>query len=1190
MSKYLSRHIISLFAAWLFAAAASGQVITNYMETFDAGRNGWRATPGLNLFHTNNLGNPGGVLIGQMPAAQEGLPPPPPSIEDIMADTNASAGFFTGDFTARAFPRLEFDFMIVDDIYAYGGVALWNGLSEAVYDLSLNSGQTGVWERVSIPLYDDRNWFPLSEDPDLARIFRDVKETRFFVLANAGRSVRLDNVALVERGVSINVAANPPEGGTVSGGGIYPQGEEVELTASASSGWSFAGWSDGNTNAERTVIASDGGRSYMATFQIIPVVVPTGSVALVAEPTWGGSLLGGGTFFAGSTQQVSAKASAGWSFEGWYWGATNQSTENPLAVIVPEADSLMITGRFVEVPVPEIAVEGNLIFGRVPLGPTNRLVTITNAGSAALIITNVIYPEGFSGATTGLVEAASSVQLEVTFEPLALGTNYQGQLIFQSNAQSQPLLDATGYLLASELSVIANPPEGGSVSGGGTHAWGDTVELSATASNGWSFAGWSDGLTNPVRVVIAPDGGRSYEATFQVNPVIAPTGSIALVADPAWAGSLSGGGASPPGSTQQVSAAASDGWSFEGWYWGTTNQSTDNPLAILAPEAESLVITGRFIEASMPAIAVEGDLIFGRVPPGPTNRLVTITNAGSEALIITNIMYPEGFSGATTSFVAAASSVVQMVTFEPLEPGTNYQGQLIFQSNARNEPALDASGRLIAGTLTLTANPPEGGTVTGGGTYTVGSTQAISAVAAEGWTFSGWSDGNTNAVRKVVVIDDVLNFTATFQLIPVVVPTVSIALVAEPAWAGSFLGGGTFFAGSTQQISAEASDGWTFDGWSWDATNQSSNNPLAVIVPEMGSLIITGRFVEALLSEIAVTGDLFFGRVPLGPTNRLITITNAGAASLIITNIVYPEGFSGATTGFVEAASSARLAVTFNPVELGRNYLGQLIFQSNARIQPVLETSGNLLASELTVTANPSGGGTVSGGGIFPLGSTQQISAVAAEGWSFVGWSDDRGRSHAEANLSVTLLATSVTYTASFTNTPEDSVVLHVRSINPAIGVNIEGTLPGFTDYVRVVPTGTNVTLIAPAAVGSGAYRKRFVDWTGSLNSATQQITFTISSNMVLTANYTNETITYQNSGAVTFPLNYSNRTIAVFVFDNQEQNYISLLEPAEAPASITFSGVQPGRWYWLVVMLFDEASEAWAVDHGSWFRREQEE
>lgn len=57
--------------------------------------------------------------------------------------------------------------------------------------------------------------------------------------------------------VTITVTASPANGGNVQGGGTVAKGSSVTLSATAHSGFSFARWNDGNTSAQRTVIASE---------------------------------------------------------------------------------------------------------------------------------------------------------------------------------------------------------------------------------------------------------------------------------------------------------------------------------------------------------------------------------------------------------------------------------------------------------------------------------------------------------------------------------------------------------------------------------------------------------------------------------------------------------------------------------------------------------------------------------------------------------------------------------------------------------------------------------------------------------------------------------------------------------------------------------------------------------------------
>ena len=61
-------------------------------------------------------------------------------------------------------------------------------------------------------------------------------------------------------------AASPSGGGSVTGAGTYEHGAQVTIKATANSGYTFTGWSDSDTNAERTItLTAD--KSLTASFQ-----------------------------------------------------------------------------------------------------------------------------------------------------------------------------------------------------------------------------------------------------------------------------------------------------------------------------------------------------------------------------------------------------------------------------------------------------------------------------------------------------------------------------------------------------------------------------------------------------------------------------------------------------------------------------------------------------------------------------------------------------------------------------------------------------------------------------------------------------------------------------------------------------------------------------------------------------------
>ncbi len=67
-------------------------------------------------------------------------------------------------------------------------------------------------------------------------------------------------------------------------------------------------------------------------------------------------------------------------------------------------------------------------------------------------------------------------------------------------------------------------------------------------------------------------------------------------------------------------------------------------------------------------------------------------------------------------------------------------------------------------TITVNANDPTMGTVTGGGTYDLNATITLTATPNEGYEFVSWNDGNVENPRNITVTADA-TYTATFQAV-----------------------------------------------------------------------------------------------------------------------------------------------------------------------------------------------------------------------------------------------------------------------------------------------------------------------------------------------------------------------------------------------------------------------------------------
>lgn len=68
------------------------------------------------------------------------------------------------------------------------------------------------------------------------------------------------------QGGTLVVLASPAWGGTVTGNGLFPTGAVRLVTAVANTGWTFAGWSDGNGASSRNITVTSGTTVYTAYF------------------------------------------------------------------------------------------------------------------------------------------------------------------------------------------------------------------------------------------------------------------------------------------------------------------------------------------------------------------------------------------------------------------------------------------------------------------------------------------------------------------------------------------------------------------------------------------------------------------------------------------------------------------------------------------------------------------------------------------------------------------------------------------------------------------------------------------------------------------------------------------------------------------------------------------------------------
>ena len=145
----------------------------------------------------------------------------------------------------------------------------------------------------------------------------------------------------------IKLLTSDASGGTVSGKGVYKNGDKVTVTATVNgnAGYEFKGWQEGedivSTNATYTFDA-DGDRTLTALFELSKKY----TVRLTVDPTGAGTVTGGGSYDTGEHKAtVTATANQGYYFIGWYKGGNLESANASYEVTVPE-DGITLTAKF----------------------------------------------------------------------------------------------------------------------------------------------------------------------------------------------------------------------------------------------------------------------------------------------------------------------------------------------------------------------------------------------------------------------------------------------------------------------------------------------------------------------------------------------------------------------------------------------------------------------------------------------------------------------------------------------------------------------------------------------------------------------------------------------------------------------------------------------------------------------------
>ena len=510
----------------------------------------------------------------------------------------------------------------------------------------------------------------------------------------------------------LTLIANPMDGGTVTGGGYYTEGETVEVMASPAVGYQFVNWTDEGGVVVSTNFAFDytmPAADVTLTANFEAVVIPTYTLTLVANPTDGGSVGGGGEYEAGQVVGIAATANAGYEFVNWTDDSgVVVSTNFAFDYTMPAAD-VTLTANFEAVVIPTYTltlVANPMDGGSVGGGgeyEAGQVVGIAATANEGYVFVNWTDESGAVVSTNFAFDytmPAADVTLTANFEEVTIPTY--------------------------TLTLVANPTDGGSVGGGGEYEAGQVVGIAATANEGYVFVNWTDESGAVVSTNFAFDytmPAADVTLTANFEEVTIPTYTLTLVANPTDGGSVGGGGEYEAGQVVGIAATANEGYVFVNW--------TD--------ESGAVVSTNFAFDYTMPAADVTLTANFEAVVI-PTYTLTLVANPMDGGSVGGGGEYEAGQVVGIAATANAGFGFVNWTDDSGVVVSTNFAFDYTMPAADVTLTANFEAVTIPTYTLTLVANPTDGGSVGGGGEYEAGQVVGIAATANAGYEFVNWTD------------------------------------------------------------------------------------------------------------------------------------------------------------------------------------------------------------------------------------------------------------------------------------------------------------------------------------------------------------------------------------------------------------------------------------------------------------------
>ncbi len=377
---------------------------------------------------------------------------------------------------------------------------------------------------------------------------------------------------------------------------------------------------------------------------------------------------------------------------------------------------------------------------------------------------------------------------------------------------------------------------GGSVSGSGTYDENTSVTVIATPGTGYEFKEWTESgsqVSTDASYTFAVNANRTLTAIFEqaeTPPQPVTTYSVSVTASPVEGGTVTGSDTYQAGASVIVTATAASGYEFKGWTENGSQVSTSASYTFTINTNRILTAIFEEKEENPPT------------PPTPTTYTISVNASPVEGGSVSGgDSYNEGEPVTITATPNNGYKFVEwqlngsQVSINPSYTFTASASQTFTAIFEKVDTPTPPEPTPTTYTISVNASPTVGGTVSGGGSFTKGTSVTVTAAPNAGYEFKGWVENGTQvstSASYTFIVNTDWALTATFEKkieeppTPPTPPTpvkYIISVSANPAAGGTVSGGDAYESGTSVTVTAVPSNNYRFTGWSENGQQISTN-------------------------------------------------------------------------------------------------------------------------------------------------------------------------------------------------------------------------------------------------------------------------------------------------------------------------------------------------------------------------------